>query len=290
MAEFNIAPHDTGNAEPAARKDSSGENFPVASRLLPKRLRPHVMAYYKFVRLADDIADDPDLEPELKLSHLDALERALMKGEAHSAYLQPALDLHASLRMTGLPDTHARQVLQAFRRDAKNTPCRTWSDLMLYCRYSAAPVGRYLLALHGEGHKAVGPSDALCSALQILNHLQDCRDDWVDLGRCYIPRIWFEQSKVSVERLVERSSNEPLRAILDRTLDQVDALLERAAPLPSLVKHRGLRLESAVILSLARALSRRLRRQDPLARRVRLPASARILATLQGIAAGLSIR
>ena len=103
MAEFNIAPHDTGNAEPAARKDSSGENFPVASRLLPKRLRPHVMAYYKFVRLADDIADDPDLEPELKLSHLDALERALMKGEAHSAYLQPALDLHASLRLTGLP-------------------------------------------------------------------------------------------------------------------------------------------------------------------------------------------
>ena len=59
----------TGSTEPAARKDSSGENFPVASRLLPKRLRPHVMAYYKFVRLADDIADDPDLEPELKLSH-----------------------------------------------------------------------------------------------------------------------------------------------------------------------------------------------------------------------------
>ena len=93
-----------------------------------------------------------------------------------------------------------------------------------------------------------------------------------------------------MERLVERSSNEPLRAILDRTLDQVDALLERAAPLPSMVKHRGLRLESAVILSLARALSRRLRRQDPLARRVRLSASARVLATLQGIAAGLSIR
>ena len=110
------------------------------------------------------------------------------------------------------------------------------------------------------------------------------------LGRCYIPRIWFEQSKVSVERLVERSSNEQLRAILDRTLDQVDALLERAAPLPSLVKHRGLRLEFAVILSLARALSRRLRRQDPLARRVRLPAPARVLATIQGIAAGLSIR
>ncbi|EWY37004.1 squalene synthase [Skermanella stibiiresistens SB22] len=290
MAEFNIAPPTTGSAEPTAKKDAAGENFPVASRLLPKRLRPHVMAFYHFVRLADDIADDPDLEPELKLSHLDALERALVKGEAHSAYLQPALDLAASLKLTGVPDTHARQVLQAFRRDAKNTPCRTWSDLMLYCRYSAAPVGRYLLDLHGEGPKAVGPSDALCAALQILNHLQDCRDDWVDLGRCYIPRIWFEQSKVSPERLVERGSNEALRAILDRTLDQVDALLERAAPLPSLVNHRGLRLESAVILTLARALSRRLRRQDPLARRVKLTTSGRVVATLRGIASGLSIR
>jgi len=290
MAEFNIAPPTTGNAEPSAKKDSTGENFPVASRLLPKRLRPHVMAFYRFVRLADDIADDPDLEPELKLSHLDALERALIKGEAHSAYLQPALDLYTSLKLTGLPDTHPRQVLQAFRRDAKNTPCRTWSDLMLYCRYSAAPVGRYLLALHGEGHKAIGPSDALCAALQILNHIQDCRDDWVDLGRCYIPRVWFEQSKVSPERLVEKSSNDAIRAILDRTLDQVDALLERAAPLPSLVTHRGLRLESAVILSLARALSRRLRRHDPLARRVKLTTAGRVFATFQGIAAGLRIR
>jgi squalene synthase HpnC len=290
MAEFNIAPPSTGNAEPSARKDQTGENFPVASRLLPKRLRPHVMAFYRFVRLADDIADDPDLEPELKLSHLDALERALIKGEAHSAYLQPALDLFTSLKLTGLPDTHARQVLQAFRRDAKNTPSRTWSDLMLYCRYSAAPVGRYLLALHGEGHKAIGPSDALCAALQILNHIQDCRDDWVDLGRCYIPRVWFEQSKVSPERLVEKSSNEAIRAIFDRTLDQVDALLERAAPLPSLVQHRGLRLESAVILSLARALSRRLRRHDPLARRVKLTTLGRTFATFQGITAGLRIR
>ncbi|UEM18756.1 squalene/phytoene synthase family protein [Skermanella mucosa] len=290
MAEFNIAPPATGSTEPSAKKDASGENFPVASRLLPKRLRPHVMAFYHFVRLGDDIADDPDLEPELKLSHLDALERALVKGEAHSAYLQPALDLHASLKLTRIPDTHARQVLQAFRRDAKNTPCRTWSDLMLYCRYSAAPVGRYLLDLHGEGAKAVGPSDALCAALQILNHLQDCREDWVDLGRCYIPRIWFEQSKVSPERLVERSSNDQLRAILDRTLDEVDKLLERAAPLPGLVVHRGLRLESAVILSLARALSRQLRRQDPLARRVKLTTPARVVATFQGIVAGLSTR
>jgi squalene synthase HpnC len=290
MAEFFTAPTSVGSSEPSARKDASGENFPVASRLLPRHLRPHVSAFYRFVRLADDIADDPDLDAEVKLTYLDQLEQALVKGEAPGAYLQPALDLHASLQVSGLPDTFARQLLQAFRRDARGTPYRTWSDLMIYCRYSAAPVGRYLLALHGEGHRAVPASDALCAALQILNHIQDCREDWVDLGRCYIPQAWFDQAKISRERLIERSADEAMRSVIDRTLDQVDALLVRAEPLPRLVAHRGLRLESAVILYLAKALARRLRRHDPLARRVRLPAPARMGAVVRGIVHGLRWR
>ncbi|HSK39266.1 MAG TPA: squalene/phytoene synthase family protein, partial [Arenibaculum sp.] len=178
MPEFHtIRPHPRLN-EPTARKDASGENFPVASRLLPRHLRPHVEAYYGFVRLADDIADDPDLDTDVKLGHLDALERALMRGEGNAAYLAPALQLRASFALNGLPDSYARHLLQAFRRDSRNERCRTWGDLMVYCRYSAVPVGRYLLALHGEGPHATAASDALCVALQILNHLQDAHDDW----------------------------------------------------------------------------------------------------------------
>jgi len=203
MADFNVVPTTTSKPGPFARKDARGENFPVASRLLPRHLRPHVLSFYKFVRLADDIADDSDLEAESKLAYLDALERALTSGQAKHAYLKPALDLRASLQATGVSDRHARQVLRAFRRDSVGARCHTWSDLLLYCRFSANPVGRYLLELHGEGPEAGPAADALCSALQVLNHLQDVREDWVQLGRCYIPLAWFEEAGVSVERLVE---------------------------------------------------------------------------------------
>jgi len=290
MADFNIAPPTAAKPGPFARKSADDENFPVASRLLPKHLRPHIMAFYRFVRLADDIADDPDLEPESKLAYLDALEKSLSSGQAKHPYQRPALELRQSLIATGLSDRHARQVLRAFRRDSMGARCQTWSDLILYCRFSANPVGRYLLDLHGEGPEAGPAADALSSALQVLNHLQDVRDDWVDLGRCYIPMAWFDEAGISVERLVETHSDAKMRALFDRVLDNVDQLLERASGLPGLIRHRNLRLEAAVILSLAQALSRRLRARDPLRARVALPLHVKLCATARGIARGLRSR
>ena len=290
MTDFNIAPTKPRKTGPVARKDESGENFPVASRLIPKHLRPHVIAFYGFVRLADDIADDPDLEPETKLAYLEALERALVSGQAKHAYLKPALDLRASLQSTGVSDRHARQVLRAFRRDAVGARCHSWSDLLLYCRFSANPVGRFLLDLHGEGVAAGPASDALCSALQVLNHLQDCRDDWMQLGRCYIPLAWFEEGGISVERLVEPESDAKLRVIFDRTLEHTDRLLERAAPLPSLIRHRGLRLEASVILSLAESLAKRLKARDPLKKRVVLGTHHKVYAAARGLARALGTK
>jgi len=290
MADFNVAPTKPRRSSPIARKTAGSENFPVASRLLPKHLRPHVMAFYRFVRLADDIADDPDLEPETKLAYLESLERALTSGQAKHAYLKPSLDLRASLQATGVSDRHARQVLRAFRRDAVGARCHTWSDLLLYCRFSANPVGRYLLELHGEGVAAGPASDALCSALQVLNHLQDCRDDWMQLGRCYIPLAWFEEAGISVERLVEPESDAKLRAIFDRVLEHTDRLLERAAPLPGLIQHRGLRMEAAVILSIAESLAHRLRVRDPMKKRVALGAHHKVYAMARGLARGLGAR
>ncbi|HYH19437.1 MAG TPA: squalene/phytoene synthase family protein [Azospirillum sp.] len=289
MADFNVAPPTTAKAGPFARKEASAENFPVASRLLPRHLRPHVLAFYRFVRLADDIADDPDLEAESKLAYLDALERALTSGQAKHAYLKPALDLRASLQETGVSDRHARQVLRAFRRDSVGARCHTWNDLLLYCRFSANPVGRYLLELHGEGVEAGPAADALCSALQILNHLQDARDDWVQLGRCYIPLAWFEEAHVSVERLVEQDSDAKLRAIFDRVLDHTDRLLERASSLPGQIGHRGLRLEASVILSLAESLASRLRVRDPMKKRVELRAHQKMYAMARGLARGIGM-
>lgn len=290
MADFHIAPPTDVKPGPFPRKSAGEENFPVASRLLPRHLRPHILAFYRFVRLADDIADHPDLEPETKLAYLDSLEKTLTSGQAKHAYQKPALDLRASLLATGVSDRHARQVLRAFRRDSVGTRCQTWSDLILYCRFSANPVGRHLLEMHSEGMDAGPAADALSSALQVLNHLQDARDDWVNLGRCYIPLSWFDEAHISVERLVESHCDPKMRALFDRLLDHVDRLLERAAGLPEQINHRGLRMEASVILSLAQALARRLRTHDPLHKRVTLPAHVKLFATARGIARSFRAR
>lgn len=290
MAEFNIASFTALKPGPSTRRGSGGGTIIGTSRLLSRHLRPHANAFYRFLRLADGIADDPDIDPETKLGHLDALEKALTTGQASRGYLKPAIELRTSLQSTSVSDRHARQVLRAFRRDALGARCHTWSDLLLYCRFSAAPVGRFLLDLHHEPATSGPVSDALCAAVQILNHLQDCRADWIELGRCYLPLAWFDEAGISAERLVEDACDPVLRSIFDRALDQVDRLLIRAAPLPTQIKHRGLRLESSVMLSTAEALSRRLRLRDPLRRPVCLSTHQRVLATARGIARGLSAR
>ena len=170
-------------AAPTAREDAdlrSGkgrgdENFPVGSVLIARRLRPHVFAYYDFVRAADDVSDSPDLAPDEKIRRLDLMEAALLgDARAHSTSAGP---LRRSFGETGLDPSLATDLLRAFRQDAHVLRTPDWAALLSYCRYSANPVGRFLLSLHDEGEDTFGPSDALCTSLQILNHLQDCADD-----------------------------------------------------------------------------------------------------------------
>ncbi|MHA1114020.1 MAG: squalene/phytoene synthase family protein, partial [Alphaproteobacteria bacterium] len=147
--------------------------------------------------------------------------------------------------------------------------------------------GRFVLDLHGEDRNAWPAADALCAALQILNHLQDCKDDFLRLDRVYIPDAWLREAGLTADALAAPRADAALRGVLDRTLDGVDRLLATAAALPGAIRHRGLRLETAVILSLAIALRRALARRDPLAGRVRLSPPARIHAALIGLARGL---
>lgn len=271
---------------PAARKSSEQENFPVASLLLPAGLRPHVMAFYAFVRLADDIADDGGLGAEAKLAYLDALEAALLAGEGAGDWRAPAARLRRSLDESGVSDRFARDLLRAFRADARNQPCRNWDDLIDYCRYSAMPVGRFLMALHGEGERPAAASDALCTALQILNHLQDCGDDWRDLRRLYVPLEWLRAEGLEPDALLATEAGPALRRVLDRVLAGVDELLVEAGPLGRLLVSRRLGLESAVIVKLAEALRVELGRRDPLAERVELSKPRRLVAGLRGLLAG----
>lgn len=239
----------SSTAPPAALsgKTDRDESFPVAW-LLPARLRGPVLAFYAFARTADDIADSPGLTREEKLVRLAALEQA------------------------GLPHPSAAPLLEAFRRDAGNPACGTWDHLMDYCRLSAMPVGRFLLDVCGEAPlsaNAARASDSLCAALQVLNHVQGCGEDWRLLGRQYIPTAWLADAGLSPSALAERRCSPALRRVLDRVLGGVDTLLDEAAPLPGLIRHRRLRMQAAATLSLAHALRGRLAVHDPLAAKIR---------------------
>jgi squalene synthase HpnC len=265
-------------------KTTKDENFPVGSWLLPADVRPHVIRFYAFARAADDIADSPTLTREAKLAGLAGVEAALGGREPTTTAEQAAADLAADLGRTGVTPLYARQLLQAFTRDARNDPTRSWSDLLTYCRFSAAPVGRFLIDSHGEAARAYTASDALCAALQILNHLQDIKDDYRLRKRVYLPRQWLKAEGSALEELGADRASPALRRVIDRTLDGVDTLLVTARPLPALIARRGFRAEAAVIVVIAERLARRLRRRDPLARRVALSRIDHALCALVGLA------
>jgi squalene synthase HpnC len=244
---------------------SSGENFPVGSLLIRRDLRQVVAAFYRVARDSDDVADHPGLSVEEKLAGLDQFEAGL-DGDSSGAPQSLAL------RALGRPEPvrHARQLLRAFRKDARNQACRTWGDLLDYCEDSANPVGRFLLDLHGEAREGWPQSDALCTALQILNHLQDLKADHLRLGRHYLPLDWMAEEGAPLSDLEGATLSPALRRCVDRALDFCDEMLEAARGLPGPLVSRRLAGESATILWLARRLSARLRVQDPLAGRVKL--------------------
>ena len=262
-------------------KDKADENFPVASLLIAKPLRARVHAYYAYARNADDISDSATLSPEEKLARLDAMEDVLT-GQRDSGS-PSATKLRQSLAESGVPNIHARELLTAFRQDVTKTRYESWAELMAYCRYSAAPVGRYVLDVHGEAHDTWPPSDALCAALQVLNHLQDCAKDLRDLDRCYVPQDWLREQGLTTDDIARTETLPALRTVFDKMLEETDKLNDLAAELPKRVKSRRLRVETAIICGLARRLTTLLKSGDPLANRVKLSKLDVLAATLKGL-------
>lgn len=273
-----------------ATRDRHTENFPVASRLIPAALRPHVHIFYLCVRAGDDVADDGDLAPERQMQLLTEMDEALQGNRESDEITKYALDHRTSAMETGVPVDHARHVLQAFMMDVTKTRYRNWSELINYCLHSAAPVGRYLLDLHGDPGNAKPHTDALCNALQILNHLQDCKDDYLEIDRVYLPTDYLRDQGIDVTALEAESCSPQLRAVLDQILDRTDELILRAKGGPGKIRNLGLKLETAVIIVIARKLSAKLRRLDPLAVRVELTGFQKAMAALQGICWGLVAR
>jgi squalene synthase HpnC len=258
--------------ETPSGKGRQDENFPVGSWLIRRDLRPHVHAFYRFARIGDDIADNPLLAPADKVARLKRMAE-LVEGAAAADPgddAPSAIAMRASLVETKLSPVHCLDLLRAFTLDATKRRYTDWDDLIEYCRYSAMPVGRQVLDLHGESHATWRPNDALCAALQVLNHLQDCVDDYRALDRVYLPEQILAAHGSAIGDLEQPRATAGLRAALDELLDRTDALIETAADLPRLVVDWRLRAETATIVALARRLSARLRRGDPVAGRVKL--------------------
>jgi farnesyl-diphosphate farnesyltransferase len=258
----------TATVETPSGKAARDENFPVGSWLIRAELRPHVHAFYRFAREADDIADNPALAADEKVRRLDRMGEVLEGGRGDDA--PAARAMRDSLIETGVIAQHCHDVLRAFQLDATKLRYRDWDDLMSYCRYSASPVGRQVLDLHGESRDTWPSNDALCSALQVLNHLQDCVADHKNLDRVYLPTELLERFGSRIEDLDLPATSPGLRATIDHLLDRTAELVREAEGLPPRVVSAGLRRETAVIVNLAQRLTRRLRRGDPVARRVKL--------------------
>jgi squalene synthase HpnC len=246
-------------------KDASDENFPVASRLIAPKHRPVIMAFYAFARTADDVADHEILSSAEKLEKLETLRGSLL-GEHDRAPV--AVSLREVLAAHGLPTCHAEDLLVAFRQDAVQARYPDWDALMDYCRYSAAPVGRMVLAVHGEAESTWPASDAVCAALQVINHLQDCGEDYRRLNRVYLPQDLLAAEGVSEADLAAPQASPGLRRVIVELARRTQGLNATGRPLVGQLRDGRLRLEIAVIQRLAEDLTAKLIARDPLSERV----------------------
>lgn len=246
-------------------KGHTDENFPVASVLIHPRHRPAILAFYRFVRTADDVADHETAPADEKLRLLEILRASLMSESDASP---EGFALRKVLAERELTTDHAADLLEAFRRDVTKLRYADWNELIDYCRYSAMPVGRYVLDVHGKS-RAIWPlSDALCAALQIINHLQDCAKDFRGLDRVYIPLDTMATHGMTPEDLRALRASPALRAVITGLARRNAALLAQSAPFAAHINDRRLALEVSVIQTLAEDLNNRLLVRDPLSERV----------------------
>jgi squalene synthase HpnC len=277
----------TTASELRSGKTHRDENFPVASWIIHPRHRALILAFYNFVRTADDIADHATLAAGDKLRYLDLLE-AELAGQGDS---QPeAVRLRDALAQRSMPPRHALDVLTAFRMDVTKLRYENWDEVIHYCRYSAMPVGRFMLDVHGESTSTWAASDALCAGLQINNHLQDCGKDFRDLNRVYLPRDALEAAGASVEGLGENSASGPLLQCLHALALRTEALLNDSKSLAAQVRDVRLGVEISVIQAFADRIVNLLKVRDPLSQTVHLRPSELIAFSLGGIAGELTRR
>jgi hydroxysqualene synthase len=268
-------------------KGHRDENFPVASFLIHRRHRGAILAFYNFVRTADDIADHAVLQPKEKLALLDRLEGGLLGSNTDDPV---AVRLRGALAERSLSPKHAQDLIAAFKLDVTKLRYKDWDDLIAYCSLSAMPVGRFVCDVHGESRAVWPMNDALCAALQIINHVQDCKEDYENLDRVYIPQDALAASGTNVEALGAARATPQLRDCLHKLAARTERLLSESDDFAAAINDMRLALEVSVINTLAHRLTRMLMARDPLSEPVHLGAPAAAGLTFLGILRGTARR
>lgn len=205
------------------------ENFPVASLLAPAHLRPAIRAIYRFARTADDVADEGDAAPAQRQAELKALGDELTAIENGKPHAWP--DLDEAIRQHALPLQPLRDLLSAFEQDVTTTRYADYAALRDYCRRSANPVGRLVLALYRQqDEQSLAWSDAICTGLQLTNFWQDVAVDW-GKGRVYLPAEDLQRFGVTEAQIAEGRVDGNWRPLMRFETARARALLQEGAPL-----------------------------------------------------------
>ena len=275
------------------QKNISSENFPVGSWLLPTALKLHVINFYNFARAADNIADSNVFVMNVKYKKLKQFVEGIKQLNFRGTPPKEVVEMVRTLEETKVSKQYCLDLLQAFKQDVSKNRYNDWLELLNYCKLSAAPVGRYLIDLHGGfkngDKKYFKNSDALCNALQILNHLQDCQEDFLYLNRVYLPLDMLKNYNVPLDHLTANKASLELRECLDEILNKVDILILESSEFPSKLNSRRLSMESYIIINIAAKLSKKLRKLDPIAAKIRLSKFTYFQCFVLGIFKAISI-
>ena len=265
-------------------KSHSDENFPVASFLMTKKIRSIVRVFYFFARMADDIADHQKLSSNQKKKILLFFDNAISKSKKTN---NKVLDkMIAKFKELPSGKKYSRNLLKAFMMDASNKKYKNWNDLLYYCKFSANPVGRFVIDAVNERkniEKIYEASDSLCTALQIINHIQDCKKDFKELNRVYIPESFFKKYSLDKKILRKSKSIENFERLKIEIVDNVLVSLRKTKLGLREIQSWRLRKETLIILNIAKRLCNLLKINDPLEKQIKLSRIDFIFCFFKGI-------
>lgn len=265
-------------------KSYSDENFPVASFLMTKKIRKVVRIFYFFARMADDVADHQTLTKHQKIKILKSFDDSISKNKKnHNEIL---CNMVSEFKNLPAGKKYSRYLLKAFLMDASNKKYIKWSDLLYYCKYSANPVGRFVIDAVKETQnikEIYEASDNLCTALQIINHMQDCKKDFEELNRVYIPESLFQKYSIDKSILKKKKSVGNFEKLKVEIIENVLTSLKTTKNGLSYIQSWRLRKETLIILNIAKRLCNLLKKRDPLKEKIKLSRIELIFCFFKGI-------